>query len=163
MNKLLSMFAGAGLMYLFDPDRGRTRRALIRDQFVGLQNDVQRLGEIVSKDARNRLQGIRSGDYSVLLGGKNALENPFRGGWSPSGRAMLAGLGAGLFLFGLGRRFPTACLASTAGLAMVAEGITNASIDDVRELPEKIRGTGESCTGSEEEHTGTKHSELYSG
>ena len=141
MNTLFSLFTGAGLMYLFDPERGRTRRALIRDKVVRLQHEAEHVSDVVSKDMSNRLQGLRSGDYSVLVGGKNTLSNPLRGAWSPSGRAILTGLGAGMVLYGLSRRFPTACLLGTAGLAMIAEGITNAGIDDVRNLPKKVKGT----------------------
>ena len=44
--------AGAALMYLFDPDRGRTRRALMRDKAVGLSNDA--------KDALERTSAYHS-------------------------------------------------------------------------------------------------------
>ena len=82
---------------------------------------------MVGRDIRNRAQGLASGDLSVLVGGKRALENPFRGAWSPSGRALLTGLGAGLFLYGLTRSAPAACILGTVGAALAAEGLTNAA------------------------------------
>lgn len=138
MHSLFSMLTGAGAMYLLDPERGRARRARLRDKYVAMKNDLQEACDALSRDASNRMDGLREGDYSVLVGGKNALANPFRGGWSPTGRALLAGLGGGLFLFGLASRTPKACLLGTAGLAMVAEGITNAGLDDIRELPHRL-------------------------
>jgi hypothetical protein len=145
MHALFSMLAGAGAMYLLDPEQGGTRRAKLRDKWVALTNDLQDAADVISRDASNRMEGLRSGDMSVLVGGKNALSNPFRGGWSPTGRAILGGLGSGLFLYGLALRSPKACLLGTAGLAMIAEGVTNAGIDDVRRLPQMFSGDDESA------------------
>src|SRR5436190_14701782 len=122
---------GAGLMYLFDPEMGRRRRALARDKAVRLGHEAQETADTVGRDLRNRAQGLASGDLSVLVGGKRALNNPFRGAWSPSGRALMTGLGAGLFLYGLTRGAPTACILGTMGCALAAEGIANAGISDV--------------------------------
>src|SRR2546423_226207 len=52
------MAAGAALMYLFDPERGRRRRSLLSDQLTSKAN---RLGETAGKKARhlrNRAQGL---------------------------------------------------------------------------------------------------------
>ena len=53
-----SMSLGAGLMFMLDPDRGRRRRALVRNQAVALN---RRLGETASatlEDAGNRARGV---------------------------------------------------------------------------------------------------------
>ncbi len=62
MNKdqvfLCGLGLGAGLMYLFDPDRGRRRRALMRDQVVHALNAS---GDAISKTSRdlgNRASGL---------------------------------------------------------------------------------------------------------
>ena len=150
MNAIRSMIAGAGLMYLLDPERGRSRRARLRDKYMALTNDLSEAAEVLSRDVSNRIEGLRSGDLSVLVGGKNALQNPMRGGWSPTGRAILGGLGSGLFLYGLASRTPKACLLGTAGLAMVAEGVTNAGIDDIRQLSQRFsEGTEQAGTECE--------------
>ena len=47
---------GAAIMYLVDPDGGRRRRALIRDQMVHAGHEIGDLGE----DARGRAQDIRN-------------------------------------------------------------------------------------------------------
>jgi len=135
MDRALSMLAGvglgAGLMYILDPQMGRRRRAIARDKLVSAAHEAQETAGIVSRDMRNRAQGLASGDLSVLAGGKRALTNPLRGGWSPTGRALMTGLGAGLFFYGLTRHAPTACILGTIGCALAAEGITNAGIEDI--------------------------------
>jgi hypothetical protein len=126
---------GAGWMYFFDPKRGRQRRTRLRDKMIGLSHDLQDAREVVVQDARNRMRGLAAGDLTVLVGGKNALRgNPLRGGWSPTGRALLTLLGGGLFLRGLMREAPMACVLGTAGLALMIEGISNTGIEDIQRL-----------------------------
>ena len=57
---LLGTIAGAGLMYLLDPDRGTRRRALVRDQIVHGAHELGDRGEAVgsrARDLRNRAYG----------------------------------------------------------------------------------------------------------
>jgi hypothetical protein len=122
---------GAGLMYVFDPDMGRRRRALARDQAVHLAHEAQDAAGVVARDVSNRAKGLASGDLSVLAGGKRALQNPLRGGWSPSGRALMGLLGGGLCAYGMTRDAPTACVLGAIGLALVAEAATNVGLSDV--------------------------------
>src|SRR5688572_16016960 len=59
-NLILGMILGAGLMYLLDPDRGRRRRALIRDQMVHGAHEIEDLGGGMASKARhlrNRARG----------------------------------------------------------------------------------------------------------
>jgi hypothetical protein len=148
MDRFFSMLTGMGLgaclMYILDPQLGRRRRALARDQFVKATRQTQEAAKVTACDVRNRAQGLASGDLSVLVGGKRAWRNPLQGGWSPSGRALLAGFGTGLFVYGLTRRAPEACVVGTIGLALVAEGITNLGVSDVTNaagnLAEKAKG-----------------------
>jgi hypothetical protein len=135
MDRIASMLVGAGLgaglMYILDPQMGRRRRALARDKMVSMGHTAQDAAGVVSRDMRNRAQGLASGDLSVLAGGKRALSNPLRGGWSPSGRALMTVLGGGLFVYGLTRNHPEACVLGSLGLAFAAEGITNLGISDI--------------------------------
>jgi len=48
---------GAGLMYLLDPERGRRRRALIRERTGSVARDAQRAAGRVTRDLENRVQG----------------------------------------------------------------------------------------------------------
>ena len=49
---------GATLMYIFDPERGNRRRALIRDKAVGLKNDAQEAISGKAEDLSNRAKGM---------------------------------------------------------------------------------------------------------
>ena len=64
MNKGLALCAGAGLgsglMFLLDPDRGRRRRALLRDKFVWAAHKTGEGIEATACALRNRMQGIAS-------------------------------------------------------------------------------------------------------
>lgn len=53
-----AMGIGACLMYLFDPSRGRRRRALIRDQIVQLKHRTQRALGVGCCDLQNRVEGL---------------------------------------------------------------------------------------------------------
>lgn len=53
---------GAGLMYYLDPDRGRRRRALVRDQLIHLQHeldDVRGRFDKYSRHLNNRMIGLK--------------------------------------------------------------------------------------------------------
>jgi hypothetical protein len=62
MNKGLTFGAGlglgTGLMYLLDPDRGRRRRALLRDKGAWAIRKTGECVEVTARDLRNRTQGI---------------------------------------------------------------------------------------------------------
>lgn len=45
-------------MYIFDPERGNRRRALIRDKAVGLKNDAQEAISGKAEDISNRAKGL---------------------------------------------------------------------------------------------------------
>ncbi len=51
------LLAGAGLMYLLDPDRGARRRALVRDQALSARRRAKRVLDTTIEDARNRATG----------------------------------------------------------------------------------------------------------
>ena len=62
MHKTFSLVSGAslgaGLMYLFDPDRGRRRRALIREKGNRWSRETQDFAGSASRDMRNRAIGM---------------------------------------------------------------------------------------------------------
>src|SRR5437868_14734918 len=49
---------GAALMYLFDPERGRGRRARLSDQLASKANRLGDRAEARARDLRNRAQGL---------------------------------------------------------------------------------------------------------
>jgi hypothetical protein len=50
--------AGAGVMYLLDPERGRRRRALVRDQLVRVAHRTGDAVDATSRDVSNRARGV---------------------------------------------------------------------------------------------------------
>jgi hypothetical protein len=63
--------AGAALMYIFDPEEGGRRRALMRDKATGLSNDAKEAIGSKSRDLRNRAQGFVHEAKSMLPSGEN--------------------------------------------------------------------------------------------
>lgn len=57
-NLVGGMVIGAGLMYLLDPDRGRRRRAMVRDQMVSTWNDLDDVVDTAARDLKNRARGV---------------------------------------------------------------------------------------------------------
>jgi hypothetical protein len=55
---LVGAGAGAGLMYLLDPDQGNRRRALVRDRFVRARHVTGDAVDATSRDVRNRARGV---------------------------------------------------------------------------------------------------------
>jgi hypothetical protein len=55
---LVGAVAGAAVMYLFDPDGGRRRRALVRDQLVHAAHRAEDVAETTSRDLGNRARGV---------------------------------------------------------------------------------------------------------
>lgn len=73
MNRLTSTLSaigtGALLMYFYDPDRGRRRRALLKDQLNRATCNAEDFFEVAARDARNRGRGIASQTRSLLRRG----------------------------------------------------------------------------------------------
>lgn len=63
------MMMGAGLMYMLDPDRGRRRRARLRDRLVHGAHEAERMGGSTASSARhlrNRGRGLVAGARASL-------------------------------------------------------------------------------------------------
>ena len=57
---LTGLGIGAALMYVLDPERGKRRRALVRDKAVSLANQTGRAVAKKSRDLSNRAKGMAS-------------------------------------------------------------------------------------------------------
>jgi hypothetical protein len=51
---------GAAAMYVFDPDKGKRRRALVRDRTHGLVADTRDALGVAARDATHRIEGLRA-------------------------------------------------------------------------------------------------------
>ncbi|HEX8985728.1 MAG TPA: BON domain-containing protein [Bryobacteraceae bacterium] len=153
MNKALMFLTGAGvgggLMFMFDPHRGRQRRTLVRDKVTGTLNDAGDAVRKRSRDVGNRVYGAYASARSMFGGGEtepgillarlrsrigHVVSNPRAVRVAvENGRVVLSG----------------AVLASEAG------DLTSAvrSIAGVREIDNRIE-VRESMEGSTEEHRG---------
>ncbi len=68
--KVFSLTAGAlgaGLMYFFDPDRGRSRRVRARDKSARLVRRMRKAARVGVHDLRNRTSGVIAGVRSSLM------------------------------------------------------------------------------------------------
>lgn len=63
---LTGLAVGAGLMYYFDPDRGRRRRALIRDQLDSTVRRLENQVDMAVRDFSNRASGMLAECESAL-------------------------------------------------------------------------------------------------
>lgn len=68
MSFCAGMGLGAGLMYFLDPEVGRRRRALCRDQLVRAAHQIECGVEKALKDARNRAQGLAAETSAAISG-----------------------------------------------------------------------------------------------
>src|SRR3982751_2031372 len=71
MNRELTLLAGgiglgAALMYLLDPDRGRRRRALVRDQLASVANKTPDAMATTARDLSNRARGLAAEARSMF-------------------------------------------------------------------------------------------------
>jgi uncharacterized membrane protein len=82
MNKTFMMIAGtgigAGLMYFFDPDKGRRRRALAHDKWLHAVNKTADAIEVTARDIRNRSLGMVAGSRRLLTSPGGSLEERVR-------------------------------------------------------------------------------------
>lgn len=69
-NLVRGMAIGAGLMYLLDPDRGRRRRAMVRDQVVSSWSDLDDAVDVAGRDLKNRARGVLAETRSRIRGGE---------------------------------------------------------------------------------------------
>ena len=66
---------GAGVMFLLDPDKGKRRLSLVRDQCVKAGKRTGRLVQGGTRDLKNRVYGLYCETRS-LLGDRCDSENP---------------------------------------------------------------------------------------
>ncbi len=74
-NFITGLGAGAGLMYLMDPARGRRRRALIRDRFSSIFSQSGHEFDKAWRDAVNRSHGLTAAARNLAYGAEETLDD----------------------------------------------------------------------------------------
>lgn len=69
------MALGAVAMYLADPDKGRRRRALARDQMQSMMHRTSGAIDVASRDLGNRMQGLRAQASRLLMRRDNPADD----------------------------------------------------------------------------------------
>lgn len=154
---------GAGFMYLFDPDRGRARRAGIRDAAVHTWNSTGDAVETKMRDLGNRAQGaVHNAVTALSPGGVTGREPvspdvpawmPAR--WSPQTRLIVAASAGLLAAYGKRRGGWSGLMLSTVGLAVIGNTVSRAELKygpafDAPALPSDL--PPDSLSGNEHEH-----------
>jgi hypothetical protein len=68
---------GALIMYMLDPEQGRRRRSLARDQVTHFINTAERRMEAKARHWSNRARGVVAETKSRLAPGDGTTDQPF--------------------------------------------------------------------------------------
>lgn len=140
-NPLVFLGLGAALMYFYDPQTGRRRRAEVRNQVDAATRRLQHARAVVERDARNRYQGLVAETRGAIEAGKRegiasagtslvhvaqdtarAWQRPR---WSPAQRALAGAGGAAMSMYGYIRGGLKGMVICALGGALVARATAN--------------------------------------
>ncbi len=117
LRRLLTVMGlGAGLMYFYDPDEGRRRRALLGDQVTRFKNDSQNFMDRARRDLQNRRQGMQA---EPITGGMGGLS----GDWTPGVRLVAALAGGGMTVYGLAKSGLSGVTATLLGINLLSHSV----------------------------------------
>jgi uncharacterized membrane protein len=136
---LEGLVLGAGAMYLLDPDRGRRRRALLRDQGVHAWHKTEDGLGTVGRDLRNRSSGVAARLRSRLKSDhpddevqeeRARARRPRRSellqeNWSPTARVLAGTVGAAALARGLVSGGTAGAAAGVLGAGLLLRAATN--------------------------------------
>jgi uncharacterized membrane protein len=129
---LYTVGIGAAAMYLLDPDLGRRRRSMVRDQFAGMQHDMSDMVDKGSRDLSNRASGLAAEAKSMVgmsEGGDTSIGSGIGRDWSPGIRLLATAAGGVLLVSGFARRGVMGTMRSMAGAALLARSLSNKPIE----------------------------------
>jgi hypothetical protein len=126
---------GAGLMFFLDPDRGKRRRALMRDQGVRWSRKTREFAGSTSRDVQNRthifnhMKPHHSPDIPALQGPLGSKRGPrftfMQSHWSPTARTAAALMGSAALFYGLSQRTVGSTTLAASGLGLLVRSATN--------------------------------------
>jgi gas vesicle protein len=90
---LTGLAVGAAGMYFFDPQQGKRRRALLRDQWTHLKTQTPKRMESKMRHFQNQAQGLMH-EFQGGLGETGEKQNPAEGVESQASRMQSAARGA---------------------------------------------------------------------
>jgi len=151
-NRLMFLGLGAALMYFYDPQSGRRRRSGLKDQIDSAARRLEQGRDVVVRDARNRMEGLKAETRGVLEAGKrdgfvsagtslvsiaqDSAQSWRRRRWSPAQRALAGAGGAALATYGYFRGGIKGVAMCALGSALVARATANENLADA------LRGQG---------------------
>jgi uncharacterized membrane protein len=119
-----SAMAAAAAVYFFDPDAGRRRRSLVRDQAVSVGRRSREFAGEVGRDAQQRVSGIRRRSHAESEG-RNEFEY-LQENWAPAPRVLAGAAALALLIGGLSRgRSPLGLGLATLGAGLLGRSISN--------------------------------------
>lgn len=131
MNSITAAALGAGLMYLFDPEQGQTRRAQIQDKCRGLVQQSQAEFQLSVRDLKQRAESCARDVRAAIADGEpaegiHAVQNELTQ-WTPATRLLAAAGGGALAACVLGAISPR-----TLALAGLGAGVCAAVLNRER-------------------------------
>ena len=146
-NRIAYLGLGAALMYLYDPQSGRKRRADLQQRIDSAGRQLAHARDVVRRDAANRVdglvaetrgaieagkrEGIRAGGTSLAQLAQGTARTWQRRHWSPSQRAFAGAFGAAFAMYGYFRGGVKGTAFCAMGSALVARATAN---DDLSEM-----------------------------
>jgi uncharacterized membrane protein len=146
-NRLAYLGLGAALMYFYDPQAGRKRRADLQSRVDATQRQLARAREIVRRDATNRVNGLVAESRGLVETGKRdglkaagtslvemaqgTARTWQRSRWSPAQRAFAGALGSAFAAFGYFRGGVKGAALCALGGTLVARATANEELSEV--------------------------------
>ncbi len=146
-NRLAYLGLGAALMYFYDPQAGRKRRADLQNRIDATGRHLAHARDLVRRDAANRVNGLVAESRGILEKGKRdglkaggtSLVEMAQGTartwqkqrWSPAQRALAGACGSAFALYGYFRGGVKGAALCALGSALVARASANEEIAEV--------------------------------
>ncbi len=146
-NRIAYLGLGAALMFFYDPQNGRKRRADMQNRIDATGRQLAHVRDVVRRDAANRMNGVVAESRGILEAGKRdglkaggtALVEMAQGTartwqrprWSPAQRALAGACGSMFALYGYFRGGVRGVALCALGSALVARASANEELSDV--------------------------------